>query len=302
MRIRPRSGGPGEAGVRTMVRDLVGAFTPLYLRRLSSELQRQLERIPTELNEYGFDPYGFSSETAQRLMLPSALLYRDYFRVETHDIDRVPEGRVLLICNHAGQLPFDGAMLGTAMILDADPPRICRPMAEYWVSELPFVSSLAARSGALVGTPQNCVSMLDRGEAVMVFPEGVRGMNKLYKERYRLQRFGTGFMRLALSTDTPVVPVACIGSEEQNPGLANLEGLGRLLGMPALPITPTFPLLGPLGMLPLPVKYHFYFGQPIHFDGDEDDDRSIDRKVESVKDAIHGLFEQGLKERTGVFT
>lgn len=285
-----------------MFRDLVGAFTPLYLRKLANELETRLARVPTQLNEYGYDPFGFSSSTAQRLMLPNALLYRHYFRAETHDIDRVPEGRVLLICNHAGQLPFDGAMLGAAMLLDADPPRVCRPMAEYWVSELPWVSVLAARSGALVGTPENCASMLERGEAVMVFPEGVRGMNKLYSERYKLQRFGTGFVRLALSTDTPVVPVACVGSEEQNPGLANLAGIGRLFGIPALPITPTFPLLGPLGLLPLPVKYRFYFGEPIHFEGDEDDDGAIHEKVETVKDAIHALFERGLAEREGVFS
>ena len=284
------------------LRDLVGAFTPLYVRRLADEIHDQLQKVPTALNEYGYDPYGFSTETAERLLLPCALLYRHYFRVETHDIDRVPAGKALLVGNHAGQLPFDAAMLGTAMILDADPPRISRPMAEYWVSELPWVSVLAARSGTLVGTPENCASMLDRGEVVMVFPEGVRGMNKLYSERYRLQRLGTGFMRLALSSNTPIVPVACIGSEEQNPGIANLKGLGRLLGVPAFPITFTFPWLGPLGLLPAPVKYHFYFGEPIHFDGDEDDDdRSIAQKVGVVKDAIHGLMERGLDERDGVF-
>jgi 1-acyl-sn-glycerol-3-phosphate acyltransferase len=272
------------------------------VRKLAEEIGSNLERVPTELNEYGYDSFGFSAETAKRLTLPSALLYRYYFRVETHDIERVPAGRALLICNHAGQIAFDGAMLGTAMILDADPPRICRPMAEYWISELPWINVLAARSGTLVGTPENCVSMLDRGEIVMVFPEGVRGMNKLYSDRYQLQRFGSGFMRLALSTNTPIVPVACIGSEEQNPGLANLKGLGRVLGMPSFPITYTFPWLGPLGILPLPVKYHFYFGEPIHFDGDEDDDdRSIAQKVDQVKSAIDGLFTRGLAERTGVF-
>ena len=143
--------------------------------------------------------------------------------------------------------------------------------------------------------------MLDRGEIVMVFPEGVGGMNKLYSERYQLQRFGTGFMRLALSTNTPIVPVACIGSEEQNPGIANLQGLGRLLGMPAFPITLTFPWLGPLGILPLPVKYRFYFGEPLQLDGDQDDDRSIAQKVEVVQEAIRELFERGLSERESVF-
>jgi 1-acyl-sn-glycerol-3-phosphate acyltransferase len=154
----------------------------------------------------------------------------------------------------------------------------------------------------MVGTPRNCVSMLEDGEVVMVFPEGVRGMNKLYSERYRLQRFGLGFLRLALETGTPVVPVALVGSEEQNPGLANLPGLGRLLGMPAFPITPTFPWLGPLGILPLPVKYRFYFGEPLEFEGDpNDEDGVIQKKVEVVRKAIGEMFRRGLKERSGVF-
>jgi 1-acyl-sn-glycerol-3-phosphate acyltransferase len=175
-------------------------------------------------------------------------------------------------------------------------------MAEYWVSRLPFVSEMAARTGALVGTPENCITMLEAGECVMVFPEGVRGMNKLYSERYKLQRFGQGFLRLALETDTPIVPVALVGSEEQNPGLANLTGVARMLGMPALPITPTFPLLGPAGLLPLPVKYHFYFGEPLRFEGDpSDEDAVIKGYVDVVRDEIGSMFERGLAERKGIF-
>jgi 1-acyl-sn-glycerol-3-phosphate acyltransferase len=144
--------------------------------------------------------------------------------------------------------------------------------------------------------------MLEAGECVLVFPEGVRGMNKLYKDRYKLKRFGTGFMRLALEAQTPIVPIAVVGSEEQQPGLANLESVGRMLGMPAFPITATFPLLGPLGMLPLPVKYHVYFGEPLHFQGaPTDEDAVIEEKVERVKSAITTLFERGLRERRGVF-
>jgi 1-acyl-sn-glycerol-3-phosphate acyltransferase len=291
-----------EVGVVATLRDLAGAFVPLSVRKLETEIDDRLAKIPTRLNEYGYDSYGFHPDFARRSLLPAALLYRNYFRVETHDIERVPEGRVLLVGNHAGQLPFDGAMLSTAMVLDADPPRICRPMGEYWIPRIPWFNIFAARSGAMVGTPRNCVSMLEDGEVVMVFPEGVRGMNKLYSERYRLQRFGLGFLRLALETGTPVVPVALVGSEEQNPGLANLPGLGRLLGMPAFPITPTFPWLGPLGILPLPVKYRFYFGEPLEFEGDpNDEDGVIQKKVEVVRKAIGEMFRRGLKERSGVF-
>ena len=263
---------------------------------------RSIASWATELNEYGYDRYGFHPDTFRRTSLPGALLYRHYFRAETHDIDRMPPGRVLVICNHAGQLPFDGMMLGTAMLLDAKPPRIARGMAEYWVSQLPFVSTMAARMGSLVGTPENCIKMLEAGECVMVFPEGVRGMNKLYSQRYQLQRFGLGFLRLALQTQTPIVPVSLVGSEEQQPGLVNLESIGRLLGMPAFPVTPTFPLLGPLGLMPLPVKYRFYFGEPLRFEGDpSDDDAVIQRHVDVVRKSMEDMFERGLRDRKGVF-
>jgi 1-acyl-sn-glycerol-3-phosphate acyltransferase len=175
-------------------------------------------------------------------------------------------------------------------------------MGEYWIPNLPWVSIAAARTGALVGTPGNCVHMLENGECVTVFPEGVRGMNKLYAQRYQLQRFGMGFMRLALETGSPIVPVGIVGSEEQQPGFANLGRLGKLLGMPAFPITATFPWLGPLGLLPLPVKYRIHFGEPLNFEGHStDEDGVIQEKVDRVKAAITTLLEQGRSERRGVF-
>ena len=286
-----------------MVRDLVGAFLPLSAHGLEREIDERLRQVPNQINEYGFDPYGLSLESTRRVALPAALLYRHYFRVETFDIDRVPEDRVLLIANHAGQLPFDGAMLSVAMLLDAEPPRICRPMGEYFLPRLPWMGVVMVRTGAMVGTPENCVHMLENEECVVAFPEGVRGMNKPYTERYRLQRMGLGFMRLALETATPIVPIAIVGSDDQQPGLANLEGVGRMLGLPAFPITVSFPLLGPLGILPLPVKYRMYFGEPLHFESDAaDDDAAIQEKVDVVKDAIEGMLARGVRERKGIFS
>jgi 1-acyl-sn-glycerol-3-phosphate acyltransferase len=282
--------------------DLAGGRLPAPVRELQSELEERLRKVPNRLNHYGFDPFGLSPDWVRTMALPGLLLYRYYFRVETHDIDRVPPGRVLLISNHAGQLPFDGMMLQTALLLEAEPPRIVRAMGEYWIPQLPLVSYAAARGGALVGTPHNCAQMLHHGECVAVFPEGVRGMNKLFRERYRLQRFGTGFMRLALETHTPIVPVAIVGSEEQQPGLANLAGLGRLLGMPAFPITLGFPWLGPLGLFPMPVKYRIYFGEPISFDGNPDeDDAAIQERVDAVKREITAMLERGVAQRSGIF-
>ena len=154
----------------------------------------------------------------------------------------------------------------------------------------------------MVGTPENCRHMLEDGECVMVFPEGARGINKPFSRRYQLERFGLGFMRLALETQTPIVPIGFVCSEEQNPGLANFEAAGKALGLPSLPITVGFPWLGPLGLLPLPTKYHINYGSPMRFDGDpNDEDSAIQGKVNQVRDAIQELMQEGLRQRSGVF-
>ncbi len=285
-----------------MLRDFAGALLPLSARGLEQEIAERLQKVPTRLNEYGFDQFGLEPAAAKSQALLSALLYRYYFRVETRGMEKVPPGRVLLISNHAGQLPFDGMMLGAAMLLEAEPPRIVRGMGEYWIPQLPFVSVSAIRSGSMVGTPENCAQMLEADECVMVFPEGVRGMNKLFRERYKLQRFGQGFVRLALETETPIVPVGIVGSEEQQPGLANVPPLAKLLGMPAFPLTLGFPWLGPLGILPMPVKYRIYFGDVLRFEGSPtEEDAAIQEKVDGVRDAIHGLLQRGRDERKGIF-
>jgi 1-acyl-sn-glycerol-3-phosphate acyltransferase len=277
---------------------------PTPIRRLEAELADRLEKAPLQLNDFGYDPYGFHPETARRLLLPSAVMYRYWFRVETHDIGRVPPGGVLLIANHSGQFGYDGAMLAMAMLLDAEPPRLARGMAEHLFARTPFAGTSMARIGSMSGTPENCISMLEAGECVMVFPEGARGANKPFRKRYQLQRFGTGFMRLALETGAPIVPVGIVGAEEQQPGLANLEGLGRRFNLPSFPITISQPWFGLLGSaFALPVKYRMYFGQPLRFEGDAwDRDAAIDEKIEAVRDAIRALLARGLAERKGIFT
>ena len=175
-------------------------------------------------------------------------------------------------------------------------------MGEYWLGTLPWMSVLLDRMGSSVGTPQTCVDMLRHGECVLAFPEGVRGMNKVYADAYQLQEFGLGFMRLALETGAPIVPFAVVGSEEQAPAIANLRSLGRLLGMPAFPITLTWPWLGPLGMIPLPVRYWIEFGDPMHFEGDpNDEDEEIAKNVLVVKGTIQDMIRRGLARRRSVF-
>jgi 1-acyl-sn-glycerol-3-phosphate acyltransferase len=286
--------------ITTLPRSLANAMPGIPA--LEREVESRMRRIPTRLNTYGYDPWGFHPESAKTAMLVTALLYRYWFRVETEGIENLPHGRVLLIPNHAGQIALDAAMIGAACFLEAEPPRVLRGMGEYWLPTVPFVNELMARTGSVVGTRKNAVDLLRNEELVIAFPEGIRGMNKLIWERYQLQQFGHGFMRLALETDTPVVPVAVVGSEEQAIAIANLRPLARLLRMPAFPVTLTWPWLGLLGLVPLPVKYHLRFGEPMRFEGNpHDEDEVIGEQVDEVKARIAAMLADGLGRRRSLF-
>ena len=174
-----------ETGLAASITDLVGAFKPWSVRSLENEIDRCVAEVPTRLNEYGYDPYGLHPDVIRRMMLPAALLYRHYFRVETHGIENVPEGRVLLIANHAGNtFAWDGAMLATALLLEGALPRMVRGMVEYYLPTIPFFNVFMHRCGSVVGTPSNCVALLEQDEAIMVFPEGERGFVKPFSQRY----------------------------------------------------------------------------------------------------------------------
>lgn len=266
------------------------------------EVLEKVERLDTRLNEFGVDPFGFNPRYI-KYGIPFALfLYRKYFRTEVVGIKNVPAGRVLLIANHSGQIPIDGAVIVTAMIVDAEPPRMVRSMVETWVPTLPVLSWFFPRTGQIVGTRENCQRLLERDEPILAFPEGVRGVTKPFAKRYQLEEFGLGFMRLALRTGSPVVPVAVVGAEEQVPSFYSFKPLAKLIGAPSFPITPFFPWLGPLGILPLPVKYRLHFGKPMHFSGDpEAEDEVVGEKVKQVRRTIQRMLRDGLKARKNVF-
>jgi 1-acyl-sn-glycerol-3-phosphate acyltransferase len=266
------------------------------LRMVPPELPARIAATRVGQNEFGLDPFGFSLDYALPAMAPFIWLYRHYFRVDAQGLENIPKGRVLLVANHSGQLPFDAAMIGVASLIEGDPPRALRSMVERWVPTLPYVSIFMSRMGQVVGTPENCRRLLEAGEAIMVFPEGQRGINKLWRDRYRLTEFGLGFMRLALETDTPIVPIAVVGAEEQAPALFDLKPLAKLLKFPAFPVTP-------LGLpIPLPSRYHLRFGEPMRFKGSpNDEDAELERKVREVKATIQAMINRGLGERKSVF-
>lgn len=262
------------------------------------ELEDRIKRLDVELNSAGFDRWGLHPETLKKFAPFIYFLYKKYFRVEAAGLAGIPQGRVLFIGNHGGQIPLDAMMAGLALFMEAEPPRIPRAMVERWVPTVPFVSSLFTRIGAMIGDPENCRELLQHDQSVLVFPEGVRGSGKLFKDRYQLQRFGTGFMRLALESRAPIVPVAIIGTEETYPSVFDFKLLAKVLGAPYFPVTPFFPLLGPLGLLPLPSKITVRFGKPLYFEGNEDDpEDQIREKVQIVKDSLQAEIDQGLEIR-----
>jgi 1-acyl-sn-glycerol-3-phosphate acyltransferase len=250
-------------------------------------------------NEFGFDPFGLSRSSVKTAMAVARWMYRYYFRAQAFGVEHVPtSGRVLLVSNHSGQLPFDALVIGSACFFEPPQPRLVRAMVEFFVPTVPFASYLFARWGQITGTPENCRRLLAADEAVLVFPEGARGISKPFSKRYQLAPFGRGFMRLALEADAPIVPVAVIGAEEQAPAI-NMKPLARLLRVPSFPIVPYPPFVA---AMPLPVKYRVYFGEPMHFHGDpDDDDDALAQKIKTVRHRIQSLLHVGLRERKHVF-
>jgi len=213
----------------------------------------------------GYDRFGLSRTALQQAFPLFYALYRLYFRVQSSGHEHLPQGPALLVANHGGLLPFDGAMAVLDVLLNTDPPRLPRAIVDRWAGTLPFVNVFFARVGQVVGTHENLARLLADGEAVLVFPEGVEGIRKPVTQRYRLQRFHVGFIEHALRARAPIVPMAIVGSDDQAPILFDVKPLARLLGLPTAPITPTFPWLGPLGLLPYPVRYRILYGEPIRF-------------------------------------
>jgi 1-acyl-sn-glycerol-3-phosphate acyltransferase len=213
-----------------------------------------------------YDRFGFSPEVTRRAFPFFQALYRGWFRVQSEGHANVPEsGPAVLVSNHAGLLPFDAAMTVIDIALHSDPPRLARAIVDRWAGTLPWINVFYARCGQVIGTRENFSDLLDDGQLVLVYPEGVEGVRKTIAQRYRLQPFRVGFVEQALRSRAPIVPMAVVGSDDQAPVLYDVKPLARWLGLPVAPITPTFPWLGPLGLLPYPVRYRVVYGEPLHF-------------------------------------
>jgi 1-acyl-sn-glycerol-3-phosphate acyltransferase len=265
----------------------------LYRQVVTPEVEAQIARMPKPVGSFGYDAWGYNENAARLGLGVVKLLYEKYFRVTAHGVENIPtHGPVLVIANHSGQLPMDGVLIGGAMAMNPHGPRAPRSMVERFFPTVPWLGNVLTGIGAVIGDPLNCIKMLEQGEAIIVFPEGVRGSGKLYRHRYQLQRFGNGFMHMAMQTGATIVPVGVVGCEETMPSFANIAPLARLLGLPYVPFGP---------LLPLPAKVYLNFGEAMCFDRTARSEEEVTARVELVKDKIRALIERGLAERKSVF-
>jgi 1-acyl-sn-glycerol-3-phosphate acyltransferase len=274
-------------------------FDTLSARAVGDGFETRVSAVQARYAEPGGDPLGLDLSDVEDTLRLLAIIYRFYFRAEVFGAEHVPDGRALIVANHGGQVPIDGAMVLAALFFDRDGPRWVRAMVDRWVGTQPAIAGFLARLGHVVGSPDVARRLLEREECLLVFPEGVRGVSKPFSRRYQLEDFGAGFARLALETRSPIVPSAVIGSEEQYVSLGNAEWLAKKLRLPSFPLLPQ--LLVPGGQLPLPARYRLYFGEPILAEGDPANESAVRDLVEAVRQAIAGLLERGLRERKSVF-
>jgi 1-acyl-sn-glycerol-3-phosphate acyltransferase len=257
--------------------------------------------------ELSADGFGFDPAFTERVTKVALWFYRKYWRVETEGVNNVPaHGRALLVANHAGIVPYDGAMIRTAILAEHPQPRHARMLVVDWAFAMPFTNMLLVKTGNVLAHPLNATALLERDELVGVFPEGVKGAAKPYRSRYRIRRLGRGgFVQVALRTGAPIIPVAVVGSEEVHPVLFDLQWVARLFGLPSLPITPTFPWLGLGGLVPLPSKWFIAFGKPIevarHGPDAAEDSRLVLELSEQVREWIQSTVNKLLARRQTIF-
>jgi 1-acyl-sn-glycerol-3-phosphate acyltransferase len=250
----------------------------------------------------GTDPFGLDVEVRELVTPAFRFLYDRYWRVDVGGAQHVPvEGPVLLVANHSGALPFDGAMIVTAV--DTLRRRVVRFLYDRFIEAVSPLDAFYRKVGGVTASRENAQALLRMGEAVLLFPEGISGVAKPFSERYRLRPFSPGFARLAMQFDVPVIPVAVVGAEEIYPLVGRAEGLGKALGMPYLPITPFFPLLGLLGALPLPTKWFIRFGPSVHLSAGSVDSDYLRARSEAtrVRKRLQAMVTRQKNRRRSVF-
>lgn len=294
-------------------RNILVTGTKLFQQWFSSPLYRrvwdayQMWKYRDEGQFFEVDEFGMDEAMLDVIRPFFQFLYYQYFRVETEGSKNIPtRGPALLIANHSGGLAYDGVMTNLAVYNNLNEKRYLRFLVDDFVYYLPFVGTFIQRSGGIRACHENAMRLLDHGHLILVFPEGIKGTGKLFDDRYKLQRFGRGgYVRLAMRTGVPVIPTAIIGSEEIHPLIWKSETLGKSLGIPYFPFTPTFPWLGPLGLIPLPTKWRIVFGKPFSFGkykpSDAEKPALVKKVSNSIRSRIQGMLDERLKKRESIW-
>jgi 1-acyl-sn-glycerol-3-phosphate acyltransferase len=285
--------GPEDVGPAPWEDDLAAALA--FLRRRMA-------------GEFAVDEFGFDADLTDNVILPALRpLYRSWFRVETIGMHHVPDvGGALVVANHSGTLPLDSLMTAVALHDDHPSRRHLRMLGADLMFQLPVVGSLARKQGSTLACTPDAERLMAAGELVGVWPEGFKGIGKPFRDRYKLQRFGRGgFVSAALRTRVPIIPCAIVGAEEIYPKIGDIKPLARLFGAPYFPVTPLFPLLGPLGLVPLPSKWYIEFGEPIITDtidpADVDDPMTVFNLTDQVRETIQHTLYRLLSQRRNAF-
>jgi 1-acyl-sn-glycerol-3-phosphate acyltransferase len=307
---------PNVASVGSEVRELERRVRARLTPAFPIEVKRRLplEFLWTRYRQFAMrdrsdvvDEFGRDPVFAARIEPLVDFLYRRYFRVDVAGVEHIPKaGRALIVVNHSGTVPYDGVMLMHAVRSQHSAHREVRPLVENFVFHFPYVGTFINRMGGVRACQENAQRLLEDDQAIAVFPEGIKGIGKLFRDRYQLQRFGRGgFIKLALRTATPIIPAAIVGAEEIHPMIGKITWFAKSIGIPYVPVTPTFPLLGPLGAVPLPTKWFIRFGEPLdpagQYGRDGASDRIlVNRLAETVRSTIQSMIDRTLSERHSV--
>jgi 1-acyl-sn-glycerol-3-phosphate acyltransferase len=261
----------------------------------NKEDQKKFDQVFSKLYKvYGKteDPWGLNLHKAKKSIEYIYPLYKNYFKVRVFGKENVDDRPYMIVSNHSGQIAIDGMLISTAFAMEVDPPRILRAMVERFFTGLPFIGSWAAEGGAVLGDRQNCIKLLEKNQSVLVFPEGVRGVSKSTSNYYKVQSFTKGFFRIALSSNSPVLPVAVVGAEETFPYVYQAKSIAKMLGLPALPISANY--------LPLPSPIDIYIGKPYEIPeglNADSPDSEINKHIFEIENIIQTMVDEGLKKR-----
>jgi len=271
---------------------MIDLLDNLFSAKIDEEKLEKIYSLLSAQYTNGKDPWGLDIDIAKNTITKLYPFYSEYFKVRLFGKDKVEDRPYMVVSNHTGQVPIDAMLIGMAFALEIAPPRILRAMIDRFVTSLPFLGEWFANTGAVLGDRQNCLKLMERGQSILVFPEGVQGVAKSTNDFYKLQKFTNGFYRMALTSDIDILPVAVIGCEECFPFVYHLKSLAKTLGLPALPISTNY--------FPLPSPVDIHIGDPIRINKElspDSTDKEINKEVLKVKSKIRTLITRGRKEQ-----